>query len=463
MSIANRISITLIISLIAVIIGAILLVLPIPDFMPGQRKAAGLAIITIGLLATGSIPEYLTALLFFLIAMLFSVSPASIVFSGFESTAVWLVFGGLVMAVAIMNTGLGKRIASKIAGKLEGSYTKLIAGMTIVGVFFSFLMPSAMGRVILLTPISVSIANHFGFREGSKGRMGVVFAIILGSFIPAFSILPANVPNMILVGMAESQFGLFLMFGEYLLLHFPILGLAKACLIVMLIVWLYPDHPVKIAESDLSEKKPLSREELILVIVLAMLLLLWITDFAHHISPAWVALAGALFLLLPGIGLVSGQHFNTKINFGSLFFVACVIGLGGIIKDSGLGTIIGAKLISNLPISHESPFADYMSVAFISTLTSFVTTVSGVPAVITPLTHEIAAMTWLPIKAILMLQVLGFSTIILPYQAAPLVVAVQLTGYKTMDIVKPIILLGIITYVVLMPINYFWWKFLGWM
>jgi anion transporter len=431
--------------------------------MPEQRKAAGLAIITIGLFATGRIPEYLTALLFFLIAMLFSISPASVVFSGFESTALWLVFGGLVLVVAIMITGLGKRIAGKIAGKLEGSYTKLVAGMTMVGVSFSFLMPSAMGRVILLIPISVAIANHFGFREDSKGRMGLIFATTLGAFIPAFSILPANVPNVILAGMAESQFGLSPMFGEYLLLHFPILGFVKACLIVILIVWLYPDHPVKNAESDLSETKPLSREELTLAIVLAVLLFLWITDFLHHISPAWVALAGALFLLLPGIGLVSGQNFNTKINFGSLFFVAGIIGLGGMIKHSGLGTIIGNKLISILSISHETPFVTYMSVALTSTLTGLVTTASGVPAVITPLTREIAEVTGLSIKVILMLQVLGFSTIILPYQAAPVVVALQVAGCKTRDIVKPVMLLAIITYGVLLPINYFWWKLLGWM
>jgi anion transporter len=462
MSITDRINIPAILSFTAVITGAILLVLPIPDFMPGQRKAAGLAIITIGLFATGSMPEYLTALLFFLIAMLFGVAPASVVFSGFESTALWLVFGGLVLVVAVMTTGLGKRIASKIAGKLEGSYTKLIAGMTLVGVCFSFLMPSAMGRVILLVPISVAIANHFGFRENSNGRTGVIFATILGCFIPAFSILPANVPNIILAGMAESQFGLSPMFGEYLLLHFPILGLAKACLIVVLIVWLYPDQPVKNLESDLSQTKPLSREESILAVVLAVLLLLWITDFAHHISPAWVALAGAFFFLLPGIGLVNGQHFNTKINFGSLFFVAGVIGLGGMIKHSGLGTIVGGKLIASLPIGHGTPFATYMSVALVSTLTGLVTTASGVPAVITPLTREIAEVSGLSIKVILMLQVLGFSTIILPYQASPVVVALQVAGCKTRDMVKPIMLLAVITYGVLLPINYLWWKVLGW-
>ena len=38
--------------------------------------------------------------------MLFSVSPGHVVFSGFASSVVWLVFGGLVLGVAIKRTGL---------------------------------------------------------------------------------------------------------------------------------------------------------------------------------------------------------------------------------------------------------------------------------------------------------------------------------------------------------------------
>ena len=75
----------------------------------------GLAIFTIGFWATGVLPEYLTSLAFFSLAMLFSVSPGHVVFSGFVSSVVWLVFGGLVLGVAIKRTGPGERIANRLA------------------------------------------------------------------------------------------------------------------------------------------------------------------------------------------------------------------------------------------------------------------------------------------------------------------------------------------------------------
>ena len=159
-----------------------MLFVPLADLSIHHSKSAGLAIIVIGLFATARLPEYLTALLFFLIAMLFSVSPPAVVFSGFQSTALWLVFGGLVIGVAMTGTGLGKRIAETIARHLAGSYSKLVIGMSLVGLAFAFLMPSGMGRLVLLVPIAMEIANQFGFREGSKGRTGIILATIFGSF-----------------------------------------------------------------------------------------------------------------------------------------------------------------------------------------------------------------------------------------------------------------------------------------
>lgn len=462
MKIPTRLDFTLVILIAALVSGALLLAFHGFFRDPNEAKAAGLTVITLGLFATARFPEYLTALLFFLVAMLFSVAPGEIIFSGFESTALWLVFGGLVIGVGVTITGLGKRVAGKLAGRLKGSYLKLITGVTLVGTAFAFIMPSAMSRVLLLTPISIALADHFGFQHGSNGRTGLILAMILGSFIPAFSILPANVANMILAGMAESQLGVSMLYGEYLLLHFPVLGLLKAILIVMIIVWLYPDDPNFNGNSELNKAGPMSANEKILSIALAVMLMFWLTDFVHHISPAWIALGGAIFLLLPSVGLLNNEHFNTRINFASMIFVAGVIGLGNMINDTGLGVSAGNYVLSVLPLSPDAPFVNYMSVSLASMLIGLLTTLPGVPAVMTPLAPEIAQVTGLSVQSILMMQVLGFSTLLLPYQAPPLVVAMQLSGESLRSIVKPLLIVAIVTYVFLLPLNYLWWRLCAW-
>jgi len=435
-----------------------------PGFMPqpSVSKAAGLSIITIALFATGRIPEYLTALLFFLVAMLFNIVPAEVVFSGFQSTAFWLVFGGLVMGVAITVTGLGERIAGHLASHFEGSYTKLIAGMVMACIAFAFIMPSAMGRIMLLIPITLALADHFGFTAGTNGRVGLVLATTLGSFIPAFSILPANVPNLVFAGMAESQYGVTQLFGEYLWLHFPILGFLKALLIIAIIIRLYPDNPQVDSGNTIEKSPPMTKDEKILAVMLGTLLLLWLTDFIHHISPAWIAMGGAIVLLHPWVGIVSTKLFNSKVNYGSLFFVAGVIGLGGLINHSGLGSLVGGSLIAFLPLGTETPFINFISITTATTLTGILTTLPGVPAVITPLAAEISQVTNMPIQSVLMMQVVGFSTMIFPYQAPPVIVAMQLSGEKLQHTLKPVMLVACTSFIILIPLDYLWWHITGW-
>jgi anion transporter len=443
--------------------GAFLLLRFSPDVSTVAAKAAILALVTIVFWVTAVIPEHVTALLFFLLAMLFSIAGPDVIFAGFSSAAIWLIFGGLVIGVAILSTGLGHRVARYAAVWLHGGYLKIISGMVAAGVLFSFLMPSAMGRVVLLTPIALSMADHFGFKEGSKGRTGVLLAVILGTYIPAFGILPANVPNMVLVGMAETQYNISILYGSYLLLHFPLLGFAKAILLVTLIFFFFPDHPVEKIDQEKQAAVPLSRKEITLAAVLLAMLALWVTDFFHHISPAWVALGGAVILLLPGVDIVGKKEFNQKINWASIFFVAGILGLGGMINHTGLGRNIATGITDLLPLAEQQDFINYMSVSIASALTGMATTLPAVPAVLTPLSDTLAQATGLSIKPLLMMQAAGFSTVMLPYQAPPIVIGMQLSGEKLSSAAKICFSLAIITCLFLLPINYLWWKFLGWL
>jgi len=61
-----------------------------------------------------------------------------------------------------------------------------------------------------------------------------------------------------------------------------------------------------------------------------------------------------------------------------------------------------------------------------------------------------------------MMQVVGFSTTIFPYQAPPIIIGMQLSGEKFVSAVKLCLVLAVLTLIFLLPVNYFWWKILGW-
>ena len=442
---------------LAIIAAVALLVFP--QFPTSENNALALSVAAIGLWATGAIAEYITAIAFFTLAMLFKVGAPGVIFGGFESAAWWLIFGGLVMGVAVKSTGLGERIARRLARSFGGSYWGVITGVTVVGVTLGFVMPSSMGRAVLLMPIALSLADRFGFASGTKGRTGVVLAAAFGCHVPTFSVLPANVPNMVLVGAAESAYHYIPTYGAYLLLHFPVLGFLKTAIMVPLIVWLYPDRPQPVAADA---RTPMRGQERWLATLLIVALAFWMTDSLHHVSPAWVSMAAALLLLAPGFGLVGRKAFGEQINYGSLFYVAGIMGLGALVDKSGLGSRLAGAIIQILPLAPNSPMMNFASLSTVSTLVGLATTLPGVPAVLTPLAEQMARASGLPLDTVLMSQVLGFSNPLLPYESAPLVVAMQLGGERMWPAQLMCLLLAAATIVVLLPLDYFWWRLLGW-
>ena len=448
-----------VIALATTSVAFVLALLP-AGLLPVSGTAAGLAVMVIGLWATGVLPEYLSALLFFTLAMLLKVAPAGVVFSGFESTALWLIFGGLVIGVAIRRTGLGERIASRLAVRLGTSYAGLIAGMVTVGVALAFLMPSSMGRVVLIIPIALAICERVGFAEDSKGRSGVVFAAVLGCHVPAFAILPSNVPNMVLAGGAETLYGWTPVYGQYLLLHFPVLGLVKAALVVAVILWMFPDTLRHRPEPP--PPSPLSRDERRLAVLLAIALLFWVSDFAHGISPAWIGLAAAVICLVPAVGLVPTAAFNQEVSFGSLFYVAGIMGLGAMVDATGLGKALAGAFLTVLPLEPGNAALNFVSLTLTGILIGPFTTLPGQPAVLTPLAGQLAAASGLPVESVLMLEVLAFSTLLLPYQSAPMVIGIHLGGQKLGAATRLVAVLALLTLTVALPLDFLWWRLLGW-
>jgi di/tricarboxylate transporter len=55
----------------------------------------------------------------------------------------------------------------------------------------------------------------------------------------------------------------------------------------------------------------------------------------------------------------------------------------------------------------------------------------------------------------------GFSTLLLPYQAPPVVVGMQLAHLKVRDALRLTIPLALISIVVLIPLQYLWWRVIG--
>jgi di/tricarboxylate transporter len=417
--------------------------------------------IAILLWATNALPEYLTSLLFFAALTVFRAAPPSVAFSGFESAAFWLVLSGFVLGAAIRKVGLADRIANSLAASLTKSWFSMVLGVVGITYALAFVMPSNVGRITLLMPIILALADRTGLTEGTRGRIALALAVGFGTYELSASILPANVPNLVMTGSAERAYGVHFAYMPYLLLHAPILGIAKGVAIAVFLTLMFPASPRPV-ERDLTAKDKMSPAEWRLSIILLVTLAMWMTDSLHGIQPAWVGLVAACICLFPGIGFLTSEEFAVGVNFRTCIYLAGILGLAAVVAWSGLGDSIGNAIIPLLPLDPASPGKSFASMLGLSSVLNFVVTANGLPAVFTPLAKSLADHSGLQLGTVLMTQVLAYSAPLLPYQAVPIVVAAGMAKVPMRYAVLTCVIIGAFSYLVLAPIDYFWFRALGW-
>ena len=444
--------------------GLILFILPAPDGWPPKALSAlGLVAIAVGFWSTEAIPVHLTSFIIFFLALVLAVGPASVVFSGFHSGAVWLVFAGVVIGIAVQQTGLGARIAEAIVARFGHSYIGLILGIGLTGFGTAFLMPSAVGRIVIMTPVIAAIAERLGYAENSRGRAGMILAFCFCTVMPAMGILPATVPNVVFAGSAESIHGIVLRYTDFMTVHLSVAGLGCLTVLLFLAWFLFRETPPngKVITEASPERTAVSGQEIRLGLIMVLTLGLWMTDKLHGIAPAWIGLGAAITCLLPVVKLVPPRALTEKVNYGPWFYVAGIIGLGALVADTGLAKFLGAALIELVGFDSKPDVFNFGTLTLIGGLLTFALNPAGIPAVLTPMAENIAQATGWPLTTVLMTQVTSFFIVFLPYQLAPILTGILIGRVPMVYGLRMSVIFTLIYLIVIMPLNFLWWQHLG--
>ncbi|MBT5429337.1 MAG: SLC13 family permease, partial [Rhodospirillaceae bacterium] len=92
-------------------------------------EAAAVIMLAVGLWSTAIIPSFFGSLIFMFVAVVLSIAPPKVVFSGFHSGATWLVFGGLIFGLGVRKTGLDTRLVKSFLLYFPRFYTAIIYGV----------------------------------------------------------------------------------------------------------------------------------------------------------------------------------------------------------------------------------------------------------------------------------------------------------------------------------------------
>ncbi len=229
--------------------------------------------------------------------------------SGYATTTAWLVFSAFMVGQAFADTGLGKRVAYILIGKMGRTTLGLGYVAALTDLIISPATPSNTARTGgLVYPIFQSLAVTMGSEPGPTARrIGSYLSLLLyqislttgGLFITALS------THALILSFAKSILKIEISWMQWAQATL-VPGLLLLALVPYLVYKLYPPeikqiNNTEIASRGLAEMGPMSRQEKTLAVIFVLAIVGWATGNITKIDSTAVAIAFITACLVTGV------------------------------------------------------------------------------------------------------------------------------------------------------------------
>lgn len=294
------------------------------------------------------------------------------VLSGYQSGTTWLVFAAFTLSAAFVTTGLGKRIAYYLIGKM-GSTT---LGLGYVTVFLDLLIapatPSNTARAGgIVFPIINSVASALGSEPGTSPRKAghyLMINIYMVTKTTSYMFLTAMAPNALALSMMAPILKIDLSWGQWALAA-AVPGLLCLLLTPLIIYFCYPPELKKVNNKEISAKGlqelgPMKQSEKMLAVLFLLALGGWVFSKQLHIDASTVALCVMAAALV--INVVSWDDvLKNKGGWNTLIWYGGIIGLSSTLTKAGFFAWLADTLQANLNFGDHNTLA-LLAILFLS-------------------------------------------------------------------------------------------------
>ena len=285
----------------------------------------------------------------------------SVILQGYANGTTWLVFSAVLISIAFVETGLGKRIAFHLI-RMIGRTT---LGLGYAGSLLDYLLapgiPSSTARAAGITyPILRSVAVALDSEPGpSAARIGKYLSLLTYavSATTSYAFLTAFAPNFLALKLTTEVLGITIDWMTWF----------KAALVPSLIMmiatpWvLYKLYPPeiktldnkKVAADGLAAMGPMKRAEKLLIVFFLLALLGWMFSDRFGIGATSVAIAAIAACLATRV-MTWDQITASKGALTTLVWYGAIIGLAGSLGKAGFFTWLSQYIKANMDLSGYS-------------------------------------------------------------------------------------------------------------
>ncbi len=388
----------------------------------------------------------------------FKVAPAANIFSPWVGTTIIMILGAYVMAAALENCGILRRIAYTLMCKVKGSYFKLLLGLLICGVLINILT-SGRGYLIMAV-LGAGLCISMGNMK-SKFAVGVFTAVMLGG-ATAHSYTYLSSTWAVIMKMGVDYLAPTDITPLTITFHNWPLFFVSVAILFIVSKWYKPDEDytdTSYFQEQLTAMGPITREEKWNVVMMVLLILYIFTIGIHKKDIALGFMVIPWLVFLPGIDAAEISSLKT-INFTMLFFMASCMGIGTIATYLGLGDALMETCL-NILAGNNSPIAIMAIVFAIVFVLNFFMTPMAIFALITgPMLGLAVSLGFNPIPFAYAINACA-EAILLPYEYVPYLIIFSFGMVSMKDFIKTNILRSVVFFggflLVLVP----YWMLIG--
>jgi divalent anion:Na+ symporter, DASS family len=332
--------------------GALIYFFPLPGLSAMQSQLLGIFVATIIALVAQPVPMGVSVVIAMTLLALTRTLPPAKVLSGFSNLTIWLVFTAFLFARAVTVSGFGTRVGYLFIRRFARTPLTLGYSIAAADVVLAPFIPSdtARGGGVVF-PIVRSVSADFGSEPGPTARKIGTY-LMLTAFHVTYT-----ASAMFLTGMASNpliaEFAQKIGHVELTWVRWFSGSVVPGFLSLMIMPWLIfrffkPEitdtTPAReFASAELDRLGPLKREEKWLIVIMAGVMIGWVTSPWHGIPNTFVALAGLSAVLLAKV-LAWDDLLDERRAWDALIWFAPLVMMSDALNETGVIKYFSEKL-----------------------------------------------------------------------------------------------------------------------
>jgi len=291
--------------------------------------------------------EFIPSILSVLVILILDVAPPSVALSGFTSGSFFMAMSIFGISALLISSGLTHRMVIVLFRRLPLSQFWHSFAIFITGIFLTPLLPSANGRISLVSPILIDMVEALEYKKKGKASTRLAMATFAGFTMFSSIFLSSKAIHFVVFGLLPPQVRDQFNWGFW----FYSALVAGIVLFVFYFIsssfFFKNDEKPGLSKELLDVQKqilgPLTKHEWAALLGILLFAIGIATSSIHKIKLPWIGLT-VLYIVL-AFGYLSKKEFRINIDWTFLIYLGTLIGLVKSMSYIGLDQRLGQHVI----------------------------------------------------------------------------------------------------------------------